>query len=150
MTIKSNQQDAIEAEVRAYKVTHNPNKETRAQVYALSSFGVKQEDIGGFIGISDDTLRKHYPSELAKASVERNAEVAAFLFKSASGSAIVDGASYNDCLKAAMFWLKTRAQWRETNNLNHTSSDGSMTPRAARELTDEELERIAASDDPSE
>jgi hypothetical protein len=34
--------------------------------------------------------------------------------------------------------------------VDHTSSDGSMTPRAARELTDEELERIAASDDPSE
>jgi hypothetical protein len=119
-------------------------------VFALSSFGVKQEDIGGFIGISDDTLRKHYPSELAKASVERNAEVAAFLFKSASGSSLAEGASYNDCLKAAMFWLKTRAKWRETSNLDHTSSDGSMTPRAARELTDAELERIAASDDSSE
>lgn len=96
---------------------HQPSDETRAQVFALSSFGVNQDEIGKFLGISDDTLRKHYAAELDRASVERNAEVAAFLFRSASGSTIADGASYSDCLKAAMFWLKTRAQWRETNNL---------------------------------
>jgi transposase-like protein len=107
---------------------HVPTDETRAQVYALSSFGVTQDDIGRFIGVSDDTLRKWYSAELDRASVDRNAEVAAFLFRSANGSAIAEGASYSDCLKAAMFWLKTRAQWRERHEVDHTSSDGSLFP----------------------
>jgi len=110
-------------------MTHKPNDETRAQVFALSSFGVTQEDIGGFIGISDDSLRKFYEPEIARAKVERNAEVAAFLFRSANGSTIAQGASYSDCLKAAMFWLKTRAQWKETSVVDNTSSDGTMTPK---------------------
>ncbi len=29
---------------------------------------------------------------------------------------------------AAMFYLKTQAGWRETQNMNHTSDDGSMSP----------------------
>jgi len=107
---------------------HQPTDETRAQVYALSSFGVTQDDIGRFLGLSDDTLRKHYAPELERAKVDRNAEVAAFLFRSANGSTLKEGASYSDCLKAAMFWLKTRAQWRETSAVEHTSPDGSMSP----------------------
>lgn len=122
-------------------MTHIPTDETRAQVFALSSFGVTQDDIGRFIGVSDDTLRKHYAAELERAKVDRNAEVAAFLFRSANGSTLDQGASYSDCLKAAMFWLKTRAQWRETNGLDHTSSDGSMKPTVielvARPVPDE-------------
>ncbi len=93
---------------------HKPTSESRSQVFALSSFGVTQDDIGRFLGMSDDTLRKHYTAELSRAAIDRNAEVAAFLFRSASGSTIPEGASYSDCLKAAMFWMKTRAGWRET------------------------------------
>lgn len=124
-------------------MAHRPTDETRAQVFALSSFGVKQDDIAPFLGISDDTLRKHYSAELARASIERNAEVAAFLFRSANGSTIAEGASYADCLKAAMFWMKTRAQWRETNNLDHTSSDGSMTPKGMPDDVIAALDAIA-------
>ena len=108
---------------------HIPTDETRAQVFALSSFGVTQDGIGGFLGLSDDTLRKHYAEELARAAIDRNAQVAGFLFTSASGASIADGASYSDCLRAAMFWLKTRDGWTEKQALDHTSSDGSMTPR---------------------
>jgi len=107
---------------------HRPTDETKAQVFALASFGVTQDEISKFLDVSDDTLRKHYKKEIDSASVERNAEVAAFLFRSANGSALEAGASHSDCLKAAMFWLKTRARWRETTDVNHTSDDGSMTP----------------------
>ena len=105
-------------------MAHTPTDEIRAQVFALVSFGVTQEAIGGFLGISDDTLRKKYAGELARASVDRNAVVAGFLFRSASGSTIPEGASHSDCLKAAMFWLKTRAGWRETSVTEHTGKDG--------------------------
>ena len=105
---------------------HEPTDETRAQVFALSSFGVKQDDISEFLGLSDDTLRKHYADELRRAKVERNAEVAAFLFRSANGSTIEDGASYSDCLRAAMFWMKTQGGWRETQQVDHTTNGKDM------------------------
>lgn len=117
-------------------MTHKPTEDLRAQVFALSSFGVTQEAIGGFVGISDDTLRKFYSKELSRASIDRNAEVAAFLFRSASGSTINEGASYSDCLKAAMFWMKTRGQWRETNIIDNTSSDGSMATKSVEATFD--------------
>lgn len=129
---------------------HEPTKETRAQVYALSSFGVPQNDIANFLGMSDDTLRKHYADELRRAGIERNAEVAAFLFRSASGETLANGASYADCLNAAKFWMKTRAQWRETSQIEHTSPDGSMTPKPGIDLSKappELLEWIVAQND---
>ncbi len=51
-----------------------------------------------------------------------------FLYQNASGSTLKDGATYSDCVRAAMFWAKTRMGWRETQDLNHKSEDGSMTP----------------------
>ncbi len=106
---------------------HKPTAEMRAQVFALSSFGVTQNDIGRFLDVSDDTLRKHYAAELDRAAIDRNAEVAAFLFRSASGATVSEGASYSDCLKAAMFWLKTRAQWRETSVVEGPGDAGEHT-----------------------
>lgn len=124
---------------------HKPTVETRAQVYALSSFGVPQDEMSKFFGLSDDTLRKHYKAEFDRAATERNAEVASFLFRAANGSALETGASHADCLKAAMFWLKTRARWRETTDLNHKSDDGSMTPGIdMSKLPTEVLEAIVA------
>ena len=104
-------------------MTHTPSDDLKAQVFALSSFGVPQEEIGRFIGVSDDTLRKYYADEIDKAAVDRNSKVAAFLFRSASGDALEDGASHTDCLRAAFFWLKTRGGWKETNVNEHTLSD---------------------------
>lgn len=105
-------------------MAHHPTDKTRASVFALSAFGVTQEQIARHLGITANTLVKHYADELETASVERNAEVAAFLYRSASGASIANGASYSDCLKAAMFWLKTRAQWRETTHHELTGKDG--------------------------
>lgn len=36
---------------------------------------------------------------------------------------------------AAMFYLKTQAGWRETQNMNHTSDDGSMSPPKRVEIS---------------
>lgn len=96
---------------------HEPTEETRGKVFALASFGVKREDIARFIDISEPTLLKYYPDELDKARIDRNSNVATFLYHSASGSAIKDGASYADCLRAAMFWLKTQGGWKETDRV---------------------------------
>lgn len=95
---------------------HVPTDETRAHVSALCSFGVTHEHIAKHMGIDPKSLRKHYREELDKAATTANAAVGKFLFHAASGRAMDDGATYADCLRAAMFWAKTRMQWRETDH----------------------------------
>lgn len=83
---------------------HQPTEKTRAEVSALVSFGNTQEEIASYIGINTDTLIKYYRDELDNSLVRANAKVAAKLFRKAT-----DG----DDLSAMIFWLKTRAKWRE-------------------------------------
>lgn len=50
---------------------------------------------------------------------------------------------------AQIFWLKNRQPrlWRDKQEIDHQSSDGSMTPtRSAKEMTDDELAAIAGGD----
>jgi hypothetical protein len=107
---------------------HQPTLQQRAEVSALKSFGVPLDDIAAYIGIDRKTLSKHYKAEIDKAQTQANAAVAKFLYKAASGQALGTGATHSDCVRAAMFWAKTRMQWRETNHVDHTSSDGSLAP----------------------
>jgi DNA-binding CsgD family transcriptional regulator len=104
---------------------HEATEKTRAEVAALKSFGVTYDDIAKYLGIDKKTLIKYYREDLDLAEIKANAQVQKFLFNTASGRALKDGASYSDCVRAAMFWAKTRMGWRETTNLDHTSSDGS-------------------------
>lgn len=107
---------------------HEPTDKTRSEVSALASFGVPQEDIAAYIGISKPTLAKHYSEELSFSSIKANATVGKFLFNMASGQAIKSGASYGECSRAAMFWAKTRMGWRETNNLDVTTNGKDIMP----------------------
>jgi transposase len=98
---------------------HDPTDETRAQVDALASFGVQQDDIAKYIGVAGKTLRKWYRQELDTAQTRANEAVAKSLYSQA-----VDDKNTT----AAIFWLKSRAGWREKFDLNHFSPDGSMAP----------------------
>ena len=108
--------------------SHKPTEKTRAEVSALYSFGITQEEIAKYIGIDPKTLRLHYRSELDEAHVKANAKVGQFLFQNASGSTLKDGATYSDCVRAAMFWAKTRMGWRETQNIDHTTNGEPIQP----------------------
>jgi hypothetical protein len=83
---------------------HEPTIATRAEVGALVSFGNTQEQIAEHLGISVDTLAKYYREELDNSVVRANAKVAAKLFRKATEG---------DDLSAMIFWLKTRAKWRD-------------------------------------
>ena len=107
---------------------HKPTERTRAEVSALYSYGIPQEEIAAYVGIDAKTLRKHYRGELDTAHVKAHAAVGRFLYQNATGSTLKEGASHSDCVRAAMFWAKTRMGWRETQDLNHRSEDGSMSP----------------------
>lgn len=105
---------------------HEPTDRTRAEVSALYSFGIPQEDIAAYIGIDAKTLRKHYRGELDTAHVKAHAAVGRFLYQNATGSTLKDGASHSDCVRAAMFWAKTRMGWRETQQIDHTTNGESI------------------------
>ena len=125
---------------------HKPDAKSRAEVSALCSFGVPQESIAEFLGIDAKTLRKYYRDELNSAVIKANAAVGRFLYQNASGQTLANGATHSDCVRAAMFWAKTRMGWRETNQIDHTSSDGSMTPKDTSAAVLDALSRKHGSD----
>lgn len=88
---------------------HEPTEQSRKTVRAMSAYGVPHEKIGLVLGITHDTLVKYYKTEIDTANAEACAQVAGSLFKKAMG----DGPN---SVAAAIFWLKTRARWRETNH----------------------------------
>jgi hypothetical protein len=87
---------------------HSPDLQTRRQVEALAGYGVPEAEIAGVIGIDAKTLRKHYRQELDHGHTKANARVAENLFRKATGEG-------REAVTAAIFWLKTRAGWKETS-----------------------------------
>lgn len=107
-------------------VKHNPTSETRMTVKMLSAVGIKYEDIAAKLEITDDTLRKHYRKELDEGRIDANATIGQTLFQQAK----------NGNTTAAIFWLKTRAQWRETDRLEVTGVDGKAIETIVKWATD--------------
>ena len=94
---------------------HKPDPAQRRQVEAMAAYGIPETDIAAVVGIDPKTLRKHYRDELDLGETKANAQVAGFLFNSAR----------NGNVTAQIFWLKTRARWRETpTELKHSGSIG--------------------------
>src|SRR5947207_5000199 len=123
-----------------------PDDEQRRTVEAMISYGIPQVDIARVIGIDDDTLRKHFRDEIDTGAARANARVAAFLFEQATGQR-GDGSA---AVTSAIFWLKTRARWKETVVNEHagTIGVGQATPEegaaAAVRLIDETFGAIAS------
>jgi hypothetical protein len=79
------------------------NDAVREQVRHLAGIGVPQDDIAKIIGCAPKTLRKHLREELDRGVAEANAMISGCLFTAAKAGNIT----------AQIFWLKTRARWRE-------------------------------------
>jgi hypothetical protein len=75
----------------------------RERVRYLAGVGVSQDDIARIIGCDPKTLRKRLRDELDRGVAEANATVCGYLFAAAKAGNI----------SAIIFWLKTRAHWRE-------------------------------------
>jgi hypothetical protein len=73
----------------------------------MAGYGVPETEIAGVLGVDPKTLRKHYRAELDHGHTKANARVAESLYRKATS----DGPQ---SVTAAIFWLKTRAGWRET------------------------------------
>jgi hypothetical protein len=86
---------------------HQPDSVTRRQVEAMAAYGIPEADIATVIEIDPKTLRRHYRKELDTGHIKANTKVAENLYRKATG----DG---RESVVAAIFWLKTRARWKET------------------------------------
>ena len=111
------------------KPLHQPTDKTRAEIVALRSYGVPIKEVAAYIGIDDKTLYKYYRDELENSAIKANANVGKFLYQAASGQALTTGASYSDCVRAAMFWAKTRMGWKETNAQEEENKEAKNNPK---------------------
>lgn len=93
---------------------HIPTEETKKLVRSLSAVGIRYVDIASKLEISDDTLVKHYKKDLEDGRTDANASIGQTLFQQAK----------NGNTAAAIFWLKTRAGWKETNAIEHSGEVG--------------------------
>jgi hypothetical protein len=88
------------------------NQTVREKVRHLAGVGVRQDDIARIIGCAPKTLRKRCRDDLDRGVAEANAIVSGSLFAAAKGGNVV----------AQIFWLKTRARWRESAVQGDTAS----------------------------
>jgi hypothetical protein len=79
-----------------------------AQVEAMAGYGVAPADIAQVLGIDLETLKADYASQLDGGHIKANARVAESLYRKATGEG-------REAVTAAIFWLKTRARWKETS-----------------------------------
>lgn len=95
--------------------SHSPTPETRRQVEALASSGTQYELIARVVDISVPTLTKHYADVLEVAAAKANAMIAQSLYRRALS---------NDkgAVAAAIFWLKSRAGWRDHGPVDDTNA----------------------------
>jgi hypothetical protein len=91
-----------------------PDDKQRLAVSTLSACGARHEVIARHFGIDRKTLRKHFRAELNKGRQDANAMVARSLYDQAIAGNTT----------AQIFWLKTRAGWRETAAFELTGSNG--------------------------
>lgn len=103
---------------KAGRKPHQPTDETRELVKMHAMVGTTQDTVAKMLGIAEKTLRLHYRDELDFGLASVNADVGGALYRKA-----MDGDT-----AAMIFWLKTRARWSERQEIDHMSSDGTMTP----------------------
>ena len=96
---------------------HEPTEENRIKVKTLAAVGTRFEDIARKLEISENTLTKYYRKELDEGRIDANSAIAKSLYDQAK--------SCNTT--AQIFWLKTRAGWKETQvNEVHGENGGPL------------------------
>lgn len=112
-----------------------PTDEERNQVSHLSGLGLNQGHIAALIrgGIDEKTLRKYFRHELDSGKAGRIQQVSSKLMEKID---MGDTASI-------MFYLKTQARWTENHKIDHSSTDGTMSPSIdPSKLSDSAIEEI--------
>lgn len=103
------------------RTAFRPTQEQRNNVEAMIGFGIREGDVCKLIinhqtgkPISEPTLRKHFPREIETGQLKANTKVGQTLFQIAT-----ECPDMRARMTACIFWMKTRAGWRETSVLQH-------------------------------
>jgi hypothetical protein len=127
--------------------TFQPTDKQRGQVEAMARYGIPQDEIARAIGISRPTLLKHFVEEIHTGATKANAQVGEFLFSTIIGAQIPGRPPVTDDrarVTAAIFWAKTRMNWKETSIHKHSGTEGDPIKIDARATLLDTIARIAA------
>jgi hypothetical protein len=100
--------------VRKDRKNHEPSAETRAQVEDLAGYGLTHAQIAHVLKVSQDTVERHYAEELEAGLALALATVAKTAFQMATSG---------EEPAMTMFWLKTRAKWKEVQHHEVTGNN---------------------------
>lgn len=99
------------------------------EVEKLAADGATTEEIAGELGISERTffeIKNRQPA--VEAAYKKGKYKAKKIVRKRLWDFINSGNHDNVTLTATMFYLKTQDGWREKQDINHTSEDGTMSP----------------------
>ena len=105
------------ARENAGRPAFEPTDVDKKQVEAMAGYGVPFEQIAVLIhggGISLDTLRTYFASELIRGKAKANAQIGKGMFQKAIGGDTT----------AMIWWSKTQMRWAETQKHELTGADG--------------------------
>ena len=107
---------------------HIPTDLLRDKVALAMAMGMNREDIAVLMRISIRVLQKHYAPELKEGGVHKTLAVAENLFN------IATNPDHKGAVSAAIFWMKTRAGWRDVAQVEHTGPGGGAIQVEARTI----------------
>jgi hypothetical protein len=94
----------LDLTVKKGRPVFQANEHDREQVMEMARMGTRHDDIAKLVGIAPKTLRKHFRSELDRGAAGANNKVMGVLFGMATSGKNT---------AATMFWVKSRAGWRD-------------------------------------
>jgi hypothetical protein len=94
-----------------------------SQVEAMAGLGLSPMEIAQLLRVELAVVKTNYANELADGHIKANAKVAQSLFRIATSHG-------REAVSAAIFWLKARANWKETSVHEHAGSQGQPLQRA--------------------
>jgi hypothetical protein len=97
---------------------------------AMAAYGIPEKEIARVLGIDAGVLRSRFADELDTAQTKANSRVAESLYRKATGEG-------REAVTAAIFWLKTKAGWKETTSHEVSGKDGA--PITVEEVSNRQL-----------
>jgi len=113
---------AAEIAAAELKRGRKPFEATDAQrklVWSAAGLGLPHSQIAALLEISEGTLRTYFRKELDQGAANATMKVAGALFRIATADPPLPTSA-----TAGIFWMKTRAGWKETSRVENTGADG--------------------------
>lgn len=113
---------------------HIYTAEQAKRIHTLSGIGMNIDQIARIENLSESTLKRLYQKELTEGREAAISNVSKTAYQMAMSGKVP---------AMTMFWLKTRARWREVHAIEHSGPDGKPIETKQTEPTKEQLKRMA-------